>query len=674
MARLPQPGGDKGSWGDILNDFLSQAHNADGSLKPVAQSEITGLSASLAAKADSSSLATVATSGSYADLANKPTIPASAASIGAEPAGLSSATQSSLASTYATLTQLASKADANAETSLWRAIGSGAQPVYVTASTPAGTNTGGTGVKKIHNGPNALTALRVTWGNYTAGAQEAHSVGTSLSATTTAGATSITTPISIAAGTTIVILGANSETAVTGTPSGTGPYTIPVTTALVYGHTAGVTILANYGTINIQTATLEYPQGTFTPIGIRSGTGASVAAGFDIVSDVVAVTIPANVDFWIRTYATWSANQNIALQQMPTYTNQSSDLSATPVDKTQVSGNAGFQTVGLAPIRVEAQVSITSKTLFVDGDSITNGTGDGLDFSRGYVNFACDGVVDVQKVAAPTTRAMYEASPATRYRKARLLNGCTAAYENYGINDLSNSQTVAQLQANKILLWQWLGSAPGIRRVYCGTLVPLTTTSDGWTSVGGQTLLSMETNRTTFNSWIRDGAPLVSTSNLTPAATGTVGALRAGSVGHPLAGFIDVAATVEVNSANTLTLNGGYWKVPSTGRTVTDAAITSGAHVVTSATAAFTSADVGRVITVAGAGASGGLYVAVIQTVNSSTQATMNTPGSTNASTTVSGATMKIGASWTQDGTHPSTEAHQAMAVPFAAALSALIA
>ena len=33
MARLPQPGGDDGSWGSILNDFLSQSHAADGSLK-----------------------------------------------------------------------------------------------------------------------------------------------------------------------------------------------------------------------------------------------------------------------------------------------------------------------------------------------------------------------------------------------------------------------------------------------------------------------------------------------------------------------------------------------------------------------------------------------------------------------------------------------------------------
>ncbi len=34
MTRLPQPGGDLGQWGSILNDFLSQAHNSDGTLRP----------------------------------------------------------------------------------------------------------------------------------------------------------------------------------------------------------------------------------------------------------------------------------------------------------------------------------------------------------------------------------------------------------------------------------------------------------------------------------------------------------------------------------------------------------------------------------------------------------------------------------------------------------------
>lgn len=34
MARLPVPGNDIGTWGDILNDFLNQSHETDGSLKP----------------------------------------------------------------------------------------------------------------------------------------------------------------------------------------------------------------------------------------------------------------------------------------------------------------------------------------------------------------------------------------------------------------------------------------------------------------------------------------------------------------------------------------------------------------------------------------------------------------------------------------------------------------
>ncbi len=34
MARLPVPGSDKGTWGEVLNEFLSVEHNADGTLKP----------------------------------------------------------------------------------------------------------------------------------------------------------------------------------------------------------------------------------------------------------------------------------------------------------------------------------------------------------------------------------------------------------------------------------------------------------------------------------------------------------------------------------------------------------------------------------------------------------------------------------------------------------------
>lgn len=41
MARLPQPGGDSGNWGDILNDYLSQSHKTDGAIKDNAVTSAT---------------------------------------------------------------------------------------------------------------------------------------------------------------------------------------------------------------------------------------------------------------------------------------------------------------------------------------------------------------------------------------------------------------------------------------------------------------------------------------------------------------------------------------------------------------------------------------------------------------------------------------------------------
>jgi hypothetical protein len=52
MTRLPTPGRDDGVWGEILNDFLAQAHAADGQLRPLSQAQIINLSRDLANKAD----------------------------------------------------------------------------------------------------------------------------------------------------------------------------------------------------------------------------------------------------------------------------------------------------------------------------------------------------------------------------------------------------------------------------------------------------------------------------------------------------------------------------------------------------------------------------------------------------------------------------------------------
>jgi len=80
MARLPQPGSDQGAWGDILNDFLVQSHNANGSLKDISQSNVTNLTSDLAAKANASDVT--------ASLAAKADLSAGVVPVGQLPASL----------------------------------------------------------------------------------------------------------------------------------------------------------------------------------------------------------------------------------------------------------------------------------------------------------------------------------------------------------------------------------------------------------------------------------------------------------------------------------------------------------------------------------------------------------------------------------------------------------
>lgn len=61
MARLPSVGGDNGNWGTVLNSFLQQSHNSDGSLKNATQTLTDG--ATISWNVSSGSFATVTLGG-----------------------------------------------------------------------------------------------------------------------------------------------------------------------------------------------------------------------------------------------------------------------------------------------------------------------------------------------------------------------------------------------------------------------------------------------------------------------------------------------------------------------------------------------------------------------------------------------------------------------------------
>jgi hypothetical protein len=104
-------------------------------------------------------------------------------------------------------------------------------------------------------------------------------------------------------------------------------------------------------------------------------------------------------------------------------------------------------------------------------------------------------------------------------------------------------------------------------------------------------------------------------------------------------------------------LNSGLWKVIGS-RVVTDGAVTASSTAFTSATAAFTGADVLRYIYIPGAGAGGAALTTQISSVQSATAVTLFNA----AGTTVSGATVSIGTRYTGDGLHPNSVAATDMA------------
>lgn len=115
-SRLPTPGGDTNTWGNILNDFLNQSHNSDGSLR----SSAVNTAATAATPADSSvttaKLADGAVTNAKLDSATQTTL-AQAASAYVKPAGgipetdMASAVQTALNSAGTAAQQSANLSD-----------------------------------------------------------------------------------------------------------------------------------------------------------------------------------------------------------------------------------------------------------------------------------------------------------------------------------------------------------------------------------------------------------------------------------------------------------------------------------------------------------------------------------------------------------------------------------
>lgn len=148
------------------------------------------------------------------------------------------------------------------------------------------------------------------------------------------------------------------------------------------------------------------------------------------------------------------------------------------------------------------------------------------------------------------------------------LQGYTHAICNYGVNDISADQTSATIKGALIRIWAQLNDSR--IKPWQTTITPRSNDGNGVSgatpnvvpfgsynadqNLSPATSAARHATRIEVNDWIRDGAPLNS-STLAAAAIGASGGntVRAGATGHPLGGYIEVADTVETSR------NSGLW-------------------------------------------------------------------------------------------------------------------
>lgn len=315
-------------------------------------------------------------------------------------------------------------------------------------------------------------------------------------------------------------------------------------------------------------ASLETSAGLFVPLYFGGARDVVIGPGGTVWSDPVGVDLRFG-DIWkMRTYVTCAAGGKWPRNVQLNGSSEGGELGSpiTVADKTTSGTIAASAISGFAATAVRATPGKDRiPVIGVVGDSVACGAGVTTSVDRGWIRWALNGQYATQMVAfSSDTANSWTDDPAvvtpSRTKQRRpLLNGCTHVVSALGRNSLSvDVDNAAGLAVLTIALWNWL-KRRGFR-TWQATVTPQTTSTDGWVTTGNQTVadVTVEARRIVWNTWIRDGAPLLAGAYIA-AGTTNPAALRAGQTGHPLSGTLD--PTLLVESA----LNSGIWKAAHTG-------------------------------------------------------------------------------------------------------------
>ena len=298
-------------------------------------------------------------------------------------------------------------------------------------------------------------------------------------------------------------------------------YTDATSIRLVYTNlaipgTGNVTPEGSAGAITVKAAVIwdwAHPAGTFVPVTFGGQASITIAPFGVAISDPIDVSFSQGVGsyFPVRTYVTQSGTF-LPLTGPPLTVNgwnegyNAGDLSVTT---NSWNGATNDNLSGYGPTAIIGWgSSAANKTTLITGDSIAAGTG--WSASTGAYGFPSWALHQASIPALNLAHSSEQFKVVNTYAnsKARLalVNGvCSNAICEYGINDIfGTSDTLATVKANALLWWSYLKKRG--MRVFQTTLGPNMQSTDGFQTVGAQSILGTSTQHTIrqgFNHWLR---------------------------------------------------------------------------------------------------------------------------------------------------------------------------
>lgn len=274
---------------------------------------------------------------------------------------------------------------------------------------------------------------------------------------------------------------------------------------------------ANMTTNFTATASIEYPAGTLTQVRFGGATSQVVTAGYPIYySDPVPLRIPANTQFWVKCFLSWTGGSVAfplssygvcgAATEWATVGTGLSDNTMTTTTLSPTYPCPPYQQgSGYIPA-VFARFSSPVPVLGLVGDSIDDGGGNGdiIESVYGGVGFerALRNVVPVLNFARfGETAANWATRPAGRL--ALTADAITHVLIGYGRNDLDGGASSSTLLSRIRVIADYYLSR-GVQ-VFVRTVTPRTTSTDGFITTANQTVhnAGFEAQRIAYNALVR---------------------------------------------------------------------------------------------------------------------------------------------------------------------------